>query len=92
MLLEVKPDLQQSDEDRRELDLKNIFRDKEKFVVGVDSPLLKLNKDSGRNGNAFKMKNENEENYSSDEEEEKKTPQKQKKTRSMTKNGENVVK
>ena len=50
MLLEVKPELQQSDEDRRELDLKNIFREKDKFVVGVDSPLLKLNRDSGGNG------------------------------------------
>ena len=37
MLLEVKPDLQQSSDDRRQLDAKNVFRQIDKFVVGKDS-------------------------------------------------------
>ena len=37
MLLEVKPDLQQSSDDRSQLDAKNIFRQIDKFVVGKDS-------------------------------------------------------
>ena len=39
MLLEVNPSLQQSEENRRLLDARNIFRTIEKFEVGIDSPL-----------------------------------------------------
>ena len=47
MLLEVKPSLQQKEDERKELDSKNVFREIDKFEVGVDSPLIKLkNRDS----------------------------------------------
>ena len=40
MLLEANPDLQQSDENRRLHDARNIFRTVETFEVGVDSTLI----------------------------------------------------
>ena len=40
MLLKVKPELLQSEENRRLHDAKNIFKSIEKFEVGIDGTLI----------------------------------------------------